>query len=76
MHYDVSSSTADPRDQQLCKMFPAKPLLCGGGCGGPLPALHIHLWFDDADYATGVCSEACAAQAIQRRSSRDRRLTA
>ena len=67
MRYEVSSSAADTRGEQLCKLFPDPGLKCGAGCDRPLPPLHIHLWFESATFATGVCSEACAAIAIRRR---------
>ncbi len=74
MHYQVCASPTDPRPHQLCKWFPDRPLRCAGVCGAVLPPTHIHLWFADAEFATGVCSEACAGAAIRRRRQR-RRLT-
>lgn len=71
MVYRVCSSAMDPTDSQLCKQLQGSPLLCGGGCGRPLPEPHIHIRFDGVHYPTGVCSEACAGRAIQRRADRD-----
>jgi hypothetical protein len=71
MGYRVSNSAADFSDSQLCKQLRGSPLLCGGGCGRPLPEPHIHIHFDGVHYATGVCSEACAGRAIERRAKRE-----
>jgi hypothetical protein len=73
MGYRVNSSATDPTDSQLCKQLQGAPLLCGGGCGRPLPEPHIHIQFDGVHYPTGVCSEACAGHAIRRRADREAR---
>lgn len=69
MNYRVSSSSADSQGDQLCKMFGDLKLRCAGGCETVLPVVHIHLWFEGADFATGVCSEACAGAAIRKRTA-------